>query len=259
MQFQPQGDSRALKSWWDVTSQFALFIRARKHRTHLSSVLLATLALGISLIAIPARGEAAQTGSTQNPAASSTSQSNKQPNVKAKPHHRARRHTHPKPTTQVAAPPTPSAPVPPAQQAPAPATVEYRDGQLHINAQNSSLVQILTKVSQETGLVVDGLGHDQRIYGQFGPGPIAATLSSLLDGAGYNYVLVGDANDARAAKLLLTPRAGDGGGVTSTAATTPAPLSTPASSTPKMANPSEPPHPKTPQEIFEELRRMHPQ
>lgn len=243
----------------NIASQLANFDGETHGRTCWWWLMFATLSIGISLILVPANAEAFQTGSSQNSAARSADSSNQQPTTKPKPHHSARRHTHRKPAPEVAAPPTPPIPIPPAQQTAAPATVEYRDGQLQITAQNSSLVQILTKISQETGLVVDGLGHDQRIYGQYGPGSVAVTLSALLDGAGYNYVLVGNANGRDAAKLLLTPRSGDGGGVTSAAATTPVPFSAPANTTQQMANPSEPPHPKTPQEIFQELRKMHPQ
>jgi hypothetical protein len=255
MQFELQRDSLVRNTMPNVASR-AVGLRCRRswigeYAWHVISLLL----LSASLISFPAIANAAQSGTAANSAA----QSIKHPNEQEKPPHHARRHTRAKPHEQAPTPPTPPVPVPPAQQAAAPATVDYRDGQLRIDAQNSSLVQILTKISQETGLTVDGLGHDQRIYGQYGPGSMETTLSSLLDGAGYNYVLVGNVNGKSTPKLLLTPRSGDGGGVSSAAATTPVPFSAPANTTPQTANPSEPPHAKTPQEIFNELRRMHPQ
>lgn len=153
--------------------------------------------------------------------------------------------------------PAPQQPVPPAQQPATPATIHFSGGQLQIDARNSSLSQILAKVSSETGLVVDGLSNDERIYGQYGPGSVSSTLTALLDGAGYNYVLVGSEGQGKM-KLLLTQRNGGASSVTPTPASNNGLLSPAGAQPPTMANPSEPPHPKTPQEIFEELRRMHP-
>lgn len=149
------------------------------------------------------------------------------------------------------------APQPPAQQPATPATIRFSGGQLQIDARNSSLSQILAKVSSETGLVVDGLSNDERIYGQYGPGSVSSTLTALLNGAGYNYVLVGSEGQGKM-KLLLTQRSGGASSVTPTPASNNGLLSPAGAQPPTMANPSEPPHPKTPQEIFEELRRMHP-
>lgn len=175
-------------------------------------------------------------------------------------HHRTGHKAHIKPASPAITAttvPTPPAPVPPAQQLASPAKIEFQQGQLQIDAQNSSLIQILTKISGETGLVVEGLGHDERIYGQYGPNSVASTLTALLDGAGYNYVIIGGGNQG-SMKLLLTPRTAGSIGVASGPTAIGNPVAAPASATPATANPSEPPHPKTPQEIFNELRRMHP-
>ena len=128
---------------------------------------------------------------------------------------------------------------------------------LRIDADNSSLVQILEQVSHATGIKVDGLGADERIYGQYGPGPVTNTLSKLLDGAGYNYVIVGGGPGKPATKLLLT--AGPSGSAIASSVAAPAPSfsSEPAKPLPAPSF-SEPTHPKTPQEIFNELRKMHP-
>lgn len=95
-------------------------------------------------------------------------------------------------------------PVPPAQQPPVPATVTWHKDQLGIQAKNSSLVQILNEVSRDTGLKVLGLSTDQRVYGQYGPGTVSHTLSQLLDGSPYNYVIIGGDASHPPKQLLLT-------------------------------------------------------
>jgi hypothetical protein len=145
-------------------------------------------------------------------------------------------------------------PVPPAEQAPSPPNITLTTGTLQINANNSSLIDILNDISKRTGMVVEGSNHDKRIYGQYGPGPVSKTLSQLLDGAGYNYVIVdGSGPGSLPAKLLLTTPS------SMPATSAPAPVTTTyVSPSAAPADPSEPVHPKSPQEIFQELRRMHP-
>lgn len=194
----------------------------------------------------------AQTGQGKEPT-SKTSQA-----IAHKRHH----HRHAKPAAApVTPPPTPApppAPLPPAEQPAKPATVSYHQGVLKVDADNSSLVQTLNQIALQTGLTIEGMNHDRRIYGQYGPGPVNAVVSRLLYGAGYNYVLVGGSGKS-AAKLVLTPSG-------ASAPSSPAPVATAAAPPPftepqnnGMADPTEPPHPKTAQEIFEELRRAHPQ
>ena len=159
------------------------------------------------------------------------------------------------PTPIVAPVSTPPAPVPPEQQAASPATVAFTQGHLRIDARNSSLVAILNQISHQTGLVVQGLGHDKRIYGQYGPGSVSSTLTALLDGAGYDYVMIGGRGDGIPSKLVLTPS-----GVSTEPAEQIAPTPIPVSSTesPVVADPTQPQQQKTPQQIFDELRKMHP-
>lgn len=166
-------------------------------------------------------------------------------------------HQHRRKKKAVELAPPPPVPVPPVQQAPRPATIAFRDGTLRIDADNSSLVQILNQVAHETGMKVDGLGADERIYGQYGPGPVTSTLSKLLDGAGYNYVIVGGGPGTPATKLLLTGGPSGDAVASDVSAPAPATQTTPAEA-PATQNAPEPVHPKTPQEIFNELRRMHP-
>jgi hypothetical protein len=167
-------------------------------------------------------------------------------------HHHARHTTKIKEEPVVAPPPPP---VPPEQQPPNPPKIDYKQGMLRIDADNSSLVQILAEVSHETGMAVQGLNRDERVYGQYGPGSVSSTLTKLLDGAGYNYIIVGGGGDASPTKLMLT--AGS-----SRSTVVPATPATPAASTgataPPPVNPSPTTQAKTPQQIFDELRKMHP-
>ncbi len=41
--------------------------------------------------------------------------------------------------------------------------------QLTVKAENSSLTQILHQVSSPTGMRLDGLSGDERVFGSFGP------------------------------------------------------------------------------------------
>ena len=80
----------------------------------------------------------------------------------------------------------------PVNDKPSPASVVWDATGLRINASNSSLQQILSEVSTETGTKVEGMGADQRVYGVYGPGQARDVLSQLLQGSGYNVLLAGD-------------------------------------------------------------------
>ena len=87
-----------------------------------------------------------------------------------------------------------------------PAAVTLNDGRLAVKADNSSLTQILDKVSSSTGMKIDGLGRDQRVFGIYGPGNPTAVLSDLLDGAGYNVLILGVAPDGAPREIILSAR-----------------------------------------------------
>ena len=105
--------------------------------------------------------------------------------------------TNPAPVAPATAPVALSQPVGPARdsllQHPAkPAQVTVSTGSLTIKADNSSLSQILHDISTSTGMKVEGLGQDERIFGAYGPGDSREVLLSLLEGSGYNVLMVGD-------------------------------------------------------------------
>jgi hypothetical protein len=75
---------------------------------------------------------------------------------------------------------------------------------LRIEAANSSLGQILKDVSTDTGAKVEGLRSDQRIFGTYGPGPAREVLSQLLDGTGYNVLMIGDQGSGTPRQIVLS-------------------------------------------------------
>ncbi len=77
---------------------------------------------------------------------------------------------------------------------------------LLIQASNSSLDQILNDVSLKIGAKVEGIGADERIFGTYGPGPARDVLAQLLDGSGYNILMVGDQGAGTPRKIFLSGR-----------------------------------------------------
>jgi hypothetical protein len=86
------------------------------------------------------------------------------------------------------------------------ASVVWDSHGLTIDAANSSLDQILKDVSTATGATVDGLSTDQRVFGAFGPGPAREVLSQVLQGSGYNVIMVGDLGEGAPRQILLSMR-----------------------------------------------------
>jgi hypothetical protein len=96
------------------------------------------------------------------------------------------------------------------EQPASPATVTAGNNELTVKADNSSLAQILHQVSSKTGMQLDGLGGDERVFGSFGPAAPREVLTALLDGTSYNVVMVGDLPSGAPRELLLTRRSGGG-------------------------------------------------
>lgn len=86
------------------------------------------------------------------------------------------------------------------------AKVVFASGQLTIEAHNSSLTQILHQLSASSGMKVDGIAHDQRVFGAYGPGNPREILSDLLEGAGYNVMMVGTTKAGTPSHLELSAR-----------------------------------------------------
>jgi hypothetical protein len=77
---------------------------------------------------------------------------------------------------------------------------------LHIDAANSSLQQILKDVSTDTGARVEGLASDERVFGVYGPGQARDVISQLLQGSGYNVIMIGDQGHGTPRQILLSAR-----------------------------------------------------
>jgi len=85
--------------------------------------------------------------------------------------------------------------------------VTYRDGQLTIDAQNSTLAEVLKLVAEKTGAVIEvppGSGLE-RIVEHAGPGKPNDILSQLLNGSHFNFVIVNSPQNPNAlAQVLLS-------------------------------------------------------
>lgn len=158
------------------------------------AVSVALMASGAQLGAqLPAaRPPAPQNVSTQNPAQAHTRPSAAQPVGAQDP--------------APAAAPVPETPKWPVFDQPAPASVVWNTQGLRIDASNSSLQQILNAVSTAIGAKVEGFGSDQRVFGAYGPGRARDVLSQLLQGSGYNVIMVGDQGHGTPRQVLLSVR-----------------------------------------------------
>ncbi|MGA2833920.1 MAG: hypothetical protein ABSE55_12690 [Terracidiphilus sp.] len=133
-------------------------------------------------------------------------------------------------------PPVPETPAWPANAKPDPATVTWDSHGLRIEAANSSLSQILEDVSTATGTKVEGFDADQRIFGVYGPGPARDVLSQLLQGSGYNVLLVGEQGQGTPREIVLSAR--------HAGSTAQAPNAAPANASDEDVDTEEPPQPQ---------------
>ena len=108
------------------------------------------------------------------------------------------------PESIAAPPPVPPAPIWPANQPPNQAKVSWDSRGLEVEASNSSLDQILRQVAANMGAKLQGLTQDQRIFGTYGPGPARDVLSKLLDGSGYNVLMIGGRDADRPLEVVLS-------------------------------------------------------
>lgn len=131
-----------------------------------------------------------------------------------------------KPAGKKAAAPPVEAPRPPLpEELPAVApTVTYRDGQLTIVAENSTLQDILAGVRKATGATVDAPASSagERVATHLGPGQPREVLAALLNGSRFDYILLSPAgNPGGIRRLILSPRSGGGAAAAVAPATSP--------------------------------------
>ena len=219
---------------------------------------------GAQALAAPASAAAHQPASTHKPVhARKRHAAVKAPQVKAQGKTQA---TAAPAAPAPAAPPAPELPKWPANEKAVQATVTWDSQGLRIEAANSSLEQILNDVAAATGAKVEGLSADQRIFGAYGPGPAREVLSRLLQGSGYNVMMIGDQGQGTPRKIVLTsPHAGS---------SSPAAGSAPANADdndddadteePPAAPPARPGfapggQPRSPQQIMQEMQQRQQQ
>jgi guanyl-specific ribonuclease Sa len=120
---------------------------------------------------------------------------------------------HKKASPVAEAPSTPPPPPPTLEQStPTPPRVSFQNGQLTIDATNSTLSQVLRAVQSRTGASIDipaGAGNE-RVVAQLGPGQPRDVLNTLLNGSKFDYVILGvtGGNPGAVQKVILTPRQG---------------------------------------------------
>ena len=176
----------------------------------------------------------------------------------------------PAPVAEVVPQPTPVL-LQPAKKA----EVSVTQAGISVQADNSNLSQVLHDISSATGMKVEGLAHDERIFGNYGPAAPRDLLTTLLYGAGYNVLMVGEIADGAPRQLILSQRSGG------TAVPAAAPAQANAEEDDPEPDPGEgqeveqapvqaqPPPPmqrfnstpgsevRTPQQLLEQLQRMH--
>jgi hypothetical protein len=150
------------------------------------------------------------------------------------------------------------------------AQIVFGDGNLSIHADNSSLAAILHQVAGNSGMKIEGLGGDERVFGNFGPGAPRDVLADLLAGTAYNQVLLGDLTNGAPRELILTPTTRGGAPAPSPASQananaddaneseaveTPPPPPPPPSEAPAGST-QQPPGVRTPQQLFEQLQQL---
>jgi len=104
--------------------------------------------------------------------------------------------------------PKPIDPLWPANDPPTAASVHWDSRGLSVEATNSSLTQILKEITIQTGITVEGQGGDQRIFGFYGPGAARDILKQLLDGTGYNLLMIGEQGPGIPRRLVLSRKDG---------------------------------------------------
>ncbi len=149
---------------------------------------------------------AAQTVAAQQPQAASSPSA---PAAKKSPSHRTRPSEN-----QVVAPaeqaaPTASLPEPPhwpVNDSPNKPSVTWDASGLKIQANNSSLHDILNEVSTDTGAKLEGMGTDERVFGEYGPGAARDVISQVLHGSSYNVLMIGDQGAGTPRQIVLSTR-----------------------------------------------------
>ena len=112
------------------------------------------------------------------------------------------------PAPEAAQTPQPEPPNPdwPVNNKPTPATITWDTNGLVVEANNSSLDEILKEVATRTGAKLEGRVSDERVFGSYGPGPARNVVMQLLDGTPYNVMMLGDQGEGTPREIVLSNR-----------------------------------------------------
>lgn len=121
----------------------------------------------------------------------------------------------PKATQQAATEPTqPPVPPPTPEQMPAvQPRVSFQNGLLSIEANNSTMYDVLSAVKRQTGANIDvplGSAAD-RVVTRLGPGKPRDVMASLLSGSKFNYIIVGPPQNPDGIQRVILSRRPAGG------------------------------------------------
>ncbi len=104
-----------------------------------------------------------------------------------------------------------------------PAQITLKNGLLTVTANDSDLNQILTEISNRSGMAIEGSIRGIRVFGIYGPDTSSSVLTDLLTGLGYNFMMIGATQNGPPRELQLTLRSQN---------TAPIPAPTPATLAP---------------------------
>ncbi len=172
--------------------------------------------MAMMLGVLPSQADAQATTPTTSSATPQTTQKNAtSPQASAAPASAAKAgatktRTHHKKAPVVAEVPQPPPPPPTLEQQPPTAPqVIYRNGQLTIDATNSTLSSILRAIQLQTGASMDvpSAAGSERVAMRLGPGQPRDVLHTLLNGSKFDYMILGVAgNPGAIQKVILTPK-----------------------------------------------------
>jgi len=87
--------------------------------------------------------------------------------------------------------------------------VTFQNGQLTIDAPNSTLADVLRAVKKQTNADIEIPDATDRVATHLGPGPARAVVAELLNGSKFNYVLLGSPDDPNLlTKVVLVAKSG---------------------------------------------------
>jgi hypothetical protein len=161
-------------------------------------------AMGTARVAPPVKQGSVPTGKA-SPSATKTPQSQKSAVAikTANKTKRGKKVPEPQPQPQVQA--TPPPPPTPAQLPPSPARVSMRNGLLTIEANNSTLADVLAGVRRETKAAIDlpPGASGERVVANLGPGTPQNVLSSLFNGSRFDYIILGSQDQPDAVQRVI--------------------------------------------------------